>query len=75
MHTLRAMGNEILAAMEELGMDRIQFAEAVGVHRTTVMRWERGDREAPPPVRRLVNEMLERHRRKPRSRKAEGAAA
>lgn len=63
MHTLRPMDNEILSARTELGLSQEELAEELGVDRSTVTRWENGATKAPNPARRLVAEMLERHRK------------
>jgi DNA-binding transcriptional regulator YiaG len=51
---------------ESLALTQAQFAEAIGVHRVTVAKWEAGDRGIPEPVARLVTRIQEeRRKRKP----------
>lgn len=45
---------ELKRIREELGMTQAQLAEAIGVHRVTVAKWEAGDRGIPEPVSRLI---------------------
>ncbi len=66
------MANEVEAARAELSMSRAQFADALGVHRTTVNRWELG-KPVPEPESRLIQGMLERHRALVKRRKVETA--
>lgn len=62
--TIRGMANEILAAREELGMSREEFASMVGVSRWAVMRWENEKSRVPEPTRRLIQVQLAQHRRR-----------
>lgn len=57
------MANEIASARKEMGLSRTEFGNALGVVRTTVMRWEKGEAIPGEPALRLVRELLERHRK------------
>lgn len=46
--------SEALAIREGLGLSRAQWADILGVHSTTVLRWENGDVGVPPSMANLV---------------------
>lgn len=43
-------GEELKTIRETKGYGQGDFADQLGVHRTTVLRWERGDLEIPKAV-------------------------
>lgn len=55
---------ELRAFRERLGWSLSRLAEALGVDRMTVWKWERGT-HAPPPFLRLALERLEELERDP----------
>jgi DNA-binding transcriptional regulator YiaG len=48
-----------------LGLTQAAIADAIGVHRVTVAKWEAGDRGIPEPVARLLKRIQAEHKRKP----------
>lgn len=56
-------GRELKAAREKLGLTQAGLAEAVGVQRVTVARWEAGLRKIPPMLT-LAMKTLGKERRK-----------
>lgn len=46
---MHGIGERIKAARESLGWDKTQLAEALGVTRHTVGKWENGDIKTPRP--------------------------
>jgi DNA-binding transcriptional regulator YiaG len=41
---------EFAKAINDLGLNQLNAAMLLGVHKRTVRRWEYGEREVPPPV-------------------------
>jgi len=54
---------ELKAARKKLGFSQSQLAEALGVDRVSVARWETGTRRIPPMLR-LALKALQMERRK-----------
>lgn len=55
-------GEEARALRRELGLTRRKMAEVLRVNRTTVLRWEKGEREMGGPTETLLELLVERHR-------------
>ena len=55
--------NQLIALRKRTGLGRTQFAERLGVDRTTIFRWETGSRNIgkfeAEAIRRLVAELVE----------------
>ena len=58
-------GKFIKAAREHLGLGTAEFAEALGVKRHTIWRWERGD-PVPKTTRLAIERLLIAHEKKPK---------
>jgi transcriptional regulator with XRE-family HTH domain len=54
----RAQGLRLKTARMEAGLDQADLAEALGVHRMTVSRWERGASPIDPGLWGQITEML-----------------
>ncbi|MCI0622304.1 MAG: helix-turn-helix domain-containing protein [Acidobacteria bacterium] len=54
---------ELKAARKKLGMTQPQLADALGVDRVSVARWETGTRRIPPMLR-LALKAIQMERRK-----------
>ena len=50
-------GNEIRKLRKRLGLTQQQLADKLGVDRTTVSRWERGEVEPSPMAERQLEEL------------------
>ncbi|HIF10431.1 MAG TPA: XRE family transcriptional regulator [Sneathiellales bacterium] len=48
----------ILAVRKQLGKTQVEFADMMGVNKTTVSRWERGDIDVPGPAKQLAKVLL-----------------
>jgi transcriptional regulator with XRE-family HTH domain len=59
---------ELTRIREALGLTREQLAEALGVTRVTVWRWEAGERAIAEPAARLAERLLKERRAKKRKR-------
>jgi transcriptional regulator with XRE-family HTH domain len=59
---------ELRRLRERLGWTQGALADALGVHRVTVAKWEAGDRGIPEPVARLAERILKEERQKKRKR-------
>lgn len=55
------MSNEIATLRQALGWSWLQLAERLGVHRTTVMRWELTERKPPPYIDAALREIAIEH--------------
>lgn len=51
-------GAEVRSARQRLGVSQAQLAEALGVNKLTISRWERGERN-PPTMVELAIGLLE----------------
>jgi transcriptional regulator with XRE-family HTH domain len=56
--------DELRRVRERLGWTQADLADALGVHRVTVAKWEAGDRSIPEPVARLAARILKEERQK-----------
>lgn len=57
------MDNLITAARDRLNLGQAELADMLGVHRTTVTRWENG-KPIKGPAKLLLENMLAKARRK-----------
>ncbi len=58
-------GKEVLRIRKKLGPTQLEFARRIGVHWTTVSRWERDEVAIPEPAARLMRLLAEpRHRKR-----------
>jgi repressor LexA len=48
---------ELKRIREKLGLTQEALAEALGVHRVTLAKWEAGTHNVPEPVARLVERL------------------
>ncbi|MDO8474593.1 MAG: helix-turn-helix domain-containing protein [Candidatus Rokubacteria bacterium] len=55
---------ELRRIRAEMGLTQTELAEALGVHRVTVARWETGERGIPEPVARLLQRIRSEKKRK-----------
>jgi DNA-binding transcriptional regulator YiaG len=70
------MGNEVAAIRGEMRMDREDFAALFGVHRTTIMRWERDEKPDPSEaVLRWMRDELAKFRAAQTSKRRSRSAA
>lgn len=53
--------DQIKALRDRLGYTQQQLADAMGVHRVTVARWETGVRRTPEPAARLIELLASAH--------------
>lgn len=51
-------GSTIKKAREEAGECQIDFAKRLGVHQTTLSRWETGIIPVPKPIQKLFAEVV-----------------
>lgn len=61
------MDNLITEARRKLGLNAGQLGERLGVHRTTVNRWEAGEVPISGPAERLLEQMLTENHDAPKS--------
>lgn len=57
-------GKDVLRIRKKLGMTQPEFARRIGVHWTTVSRWERDEVTIPKPTARLMRLLAEPRKRK-----------
>lgn len=55
--------SRVAAAREDLGLSVAAAAEALGVHRSTLLRWERGERPMPADARQQLADVCARQAR------------
>lgn len=53
-------GDELRAALKELDLSQVEFAEQLRCHYTTVYDWSRGERRVPPWIDYVIELMRER---------------
>lgn len=56
------MENRVSEAKRLLGLNSTELGEKVGVHRTTIERWEKNPNSIKGPASRVLDQLVETHR-------------
>jgi transcriptional regulator with XRE-family HTH domain len=62
-------GTQLHGIRKRLGWTQAQLADAIGVSRNTVARWERGEMKIREPAARLIERIAVEQRQRPPQRR------